>query len=301
MSLFALNGKGERTYISQVRQKEQYYCQICHQKLYIKGGNKVIRHFSHYPNRKCPDTFHYEEMSQWHQDWQEKFPLNTRETVIETKAEKHRADVFLAKPKTIIEFQHSHMTSREFSKRNSFYQSLGNRIVWLFDLQKEYAANNLKEDEKRPGCFKFISPYSTFEDFDCQNGPVTLFFQIKSNEILLVKWVSDRGFYYFSAYKISPVQFIKMCKGTLSKEDLLMCFPKKSIPYLFKHYRCKVMIVKNTITDYKFMLNKDPEEQFNKYHRIYGRKEDSFGEFAKKSEPIENALSPIWKMAWHKL
>ena len=71
-------------------------------------------------------------MSEWHFEWQSKFPIDSREVVVERDGVVHRADILIND--TVIEFQHSPINGEEFEARNSFYKNCGYRVVWLFDV-----------------------------------------------------------------------------------------------------------------------------------------------------------------------
>ena len=83
----------------------------------------------------CDDWDH--DMSEWHFSWQEKFPEECREVVVEYNGVKHRADILINN--TVIEFQHSPITAEEIKRRNDFYIACGYNVVWVFD-----ATNQIK-------------------------------------------------------------------------------------------------------------------------------------------------------------
>ena len=89
---------------------------------------------------ECTDHWHY-DMSEWHRKKQSYFPIENREVVLRHKNKIHRADILINK--TVIEFQHSPITAGEFMERNSFFNSLGLRIVWVFDISVAFESNNL--------------------------------------------------------------------------------------------------------------------------------------------------------------
>ena len=110
----------------------------------------IRAYFSHKKGTDC-DSFSH-DMSDWHLDWQMKFPIENREVVMEKDGIKHRADVFINN--TVIEFQHSPITAEEIAKRNEFYLSCGYKVIWIFD-----ADNQLKN-----GYGESIDPV------ECRNG-----------------------------------------------------------------------------------------------------------------------------------
>ena len=127
----ALNSNKERVQIENASINKEYFCPICGEKLIIKAiDSKSIRiHFAHKSKKDCDDFNH--DMSDWHYNWQCCFPENTREIVLENNGIKHRADILINN--TVIEFQHSPISTDEIRKRNEFYLSCGYDMLWVFD------------------------------------------------------------------------------------------------------------------------------------------------------------------------
>jgi len=119
--------------IEQIKQNSSYYCPCCGEPLIIKAKNSLaIRpHFAHKKGSDCDDFSH--DMSEWHLKWQQWFPKEFREVVVENNGEKHRADVLINN--TVIEFQHSPITAKEIARRNNFYLSCGYEVIWVFDAE----------------------------------------------------------------------------------------------------------------------------------------------------------------------
>ena len=133
----ALNQKKERVHISNTKKEEIYYCPICNEEVITRKGSINSHHFAHKNNSKCllNDGWHY-DMSDWHYDWQNQFPIENQEVVFNFNGKMHRADVFIND--TVIEFQHSPITEKEFNDRNKFYNNLGYKVIWIFDaLEKD--------------------------------------------------------------------------------------------------------------------------------------------------------------------
>lgn len=107
-----------------------YYCPLCGESVILKRGEIKVPHFAHKSVRDC-ESFH-KDMSEWHRNWQELFPIEHREVIVKNKlGEKHIADIGVYK--TVVEFQHSSISKEEFEKRNTFYTSMGYRVIWVFD------------------------------------------------------------------------------------------------------------------------------------------------------------------------
>ena len=137
----AVDEQKHKVSIMEAENGNNYYCPICGEKLTLKkNGKKKAPHFAHKPGSDCKD---WGDMSEWHLNWQEKFPKEFREVVMEYKGEKHRADICIEESELVIEFQHSPISREDFHKRNCFYMGLGYQMVWVFD-----AMNKIKDLEE---------------------------------------------------------------------------------------------------------------------------------------------------------
>lgn len=137
----AFNESGERVEIRDAAKNNKYFCPVCGESLTIRAADSlaVKMHFAHKRGTQCDDWKH--DMSEWHYNWQQRFPKEFREVVIENNGEKHRADILIGN--TVIEFQHSPITGEEINKRNQFYTSCGHSVFWVFD-----ATNKIKNINK---------------------------------------------------------------------------------------------------------------------------------------------------------
>ena len=128
----ALTKDNKRISIEEAISGETYYCPVCRNPVAVKAANSnnVRTHFAHKRNSLCLDDWKH-DMSDWHFEWQSKFPIESREVVVEKDGVVHRADILIND--TVIEFQHSPISGEEFESRNRFYKNCGYRVVWLFD------------------------------------------------------------------------------------------------------------------------------------------------------------------------
>jgi competence protein CoiA len=95
-------------------------CPQCDAEVIAKCGPLVTWHWAH----KVLDCDPWSEpMTQWHLDWQSRYPTDMCEVTIG----QHRADVCSAD--RVIEFQHSAIGADEIRERERFY----GRMVWVFD------------------------------------------------------------------------------------------------------------------------------------------------------------------------
>lgn len=161
--LIAHDSNNQRISIKNAVKGNEYFCPTCGESLIIKAKNSeaVKPYFSHRKDTLCTDNWGY-DMSEWHRAWQEKFPEECREVVLENNGIKHRADVFINN--VVIEFQHSPITYEEILERNMFYHSCGYPVVWVFDAMSP--SYKIKNKNHNNDC---IDPIKCNEDELCWN------------------------------------------------------------------------------------------------------------------------------------
>lgn len=178
---FANNEKGERTYILEANEDSRYYCPFCEAPMIQRRGQINIPHFAHAKGCLCTDNWKYEDMSEWHASWQERYPLVNREVAVINELGRHRADILINN--TVIEFQHSPMSAEEFQERNNFYTACGYKVIWLFDVRADYQADLTADDDKEKGEYYWKHAPKTLSGFDIY-GSVHVYFHLqdKTNE-----------------------------------------------------------------------------------------------------------------------
>lgn len=293
----ALNDNGKRIDIDEARIDETYYCPICHQPLLQKRGQVKAFHFAHHPSSDCLDHWHY-DMSAWHYTWQDRYASEEQEIVKEFLVKTHRADVLLEVEKTVIEFQHSEISISEFEDRNHFYNQLGYRVIWVFDMMEEYQRKDifLLDEKKSKEKYFYRYPKKIFASFDYRKEDVILFFQIAEEDIRLLKvtWTSPKGIYRFCADEFSLDEFLSFSRN----EKMEVVYPKSSIPYLLHDNQGVPIIVRNKDTREEYLVSPHAMDDYGKYHHIYGKTSNSFGEYHDKSVPIHDAMKPCWVIIW---
>ena len=192
-----------------------YRCPICERELVIRRGDKRRSFFAHKANEACTDSWNQEyDISEWHSEWQSMFPVVNQEVVVQIGDIKHRADVLTGK--TVIEFQHSRLSADMFNKRNAFYQNLGYKVVWLFDLTEEKTKEKISwEEQGNQALFRWKNPRNTITQYDLAVGQTELFFQVgdKDDKRCIVK--IDRCL---------ENSFTSFVGNWFSKEDFLQYF-----------------------------------------------------------------------------
>ncbi len=115
-------------------------CPACGCPVIQKRGDTNSHHFAH-DHRKGDKTLcTYDDnsndgnMSKWHRRMQGYFSDEQQEYVFtdEDTGEKHIADVYIKEKNTVLEFQYSSISEKEFLSRTNFHIKEGRRIAWLF-------------------------------------------------------------------------------------------------------------------------------------------------------------------------
>lgn len=229
-----------------------YFCPTCGEHLIVKAENSlaVHKHFAHRKGTQCTDDWNY-DMSEWHRAWQAKFPIECREVVKEKDGVKHRADVLINQ--TVIEFQHSPITSEEIAKRNDFYRSLGYQVVWVFDAEgqiKNSVGESLDPYKCSPTDLRwkrakeqFSKPfpnevdvfldYSTEISIPHEHGQTTRILlwlnRIDPNIISFHRLATKEQLFYISQYNFLKEYGALTDSSVLSITDILisLCYPKQ--------------------------------------------------------------------------
>ena len=167
--IVAYDKNKNRVHIDDAIRENKYYCPTCGEELSIKRGEIRVHHFSHLSTSSC-DGWHY-DMSEWHSSWQNQFPLESQEIIFEVDGQKHRADVFINN--TVIEFQHSKISTEEFNERNSFYTSLGYKVIWIFDATDAYLNREIETRINKDN-FRWNNPLIQLPNYDAKKIDVYL-------------------------------------------------------------------------------------------------------------------------------
>lgn len=184
MSLRAKDRFGKLTYIWDAVQGDPYFCQICGQPMMQRRCTDRIDHFAHYsPHGRtdivpCSDHWGYDK-TDWHMEWQKRFPADNIERVLELNGKKHIADVLVGD--LVIEFQHSSISLDEFTERNEFYTSLGYRVIWVFDLIDEYNDGKFAQTNYE-FYYKWAYAKKLFREMLFSRVKATIYFQLTDDE-----------------------------------------------------------------------------------------------------------------------
>lgn len=169
----------------------KYFCPSCHEELIIRNGNVRVQHFAHKSKNDCVNFDN--DMSEWRRNWQKKFPLRNREVVLKMDEDQEGTFAECCKRKIrrtdalcygyAIEFQNSPITSEEFNERTWFYNTLGKKVIWIFNMIQEYESGKIKyydewanrKDNGGKYCWNYAS--KTFTNYDSDDKDVILLFQ----------------------------------------------------------------------------------------------------------------------------
>lgn len=92
----ALNENNEKINVRYVIEGGKYFCPLCNEEVTFRKCTKKASHFAHKRGSDCSD---WGDMSEWHLSWQEKFPIECREVIVEKDGVKHRADILVKEKK----------------------------------------------------------------------------------------------------------------------------------------------------------------------------------------------------------
>lgn len=227
----------KRIYIERAQAGAIYFCEGCGSKLAAKNQGKQRRHhFAHIHSEHTSDIQKFcisesliredNQMSEWHQAWQEKYPESQREVVIKGAGGFfRRADVCIEKQKKVIEFQHSKITKDVFQSRNAFYTALGYQVLWVFDF----------DSPAIEGKYSFLDP-KKYDDFTkkmlngARGAQIVYKFDIDLYQSMLGTWKPQgdktvRIYFMFSdQYRNAQYRKISFVTGNLQKHYPMQFF-----------------------------------------------------------------------------
>lgn len=113
-------------------------CPFCHEEVLSKCGDIKVHHWAHVNKGMCDPW--WENKTEWHRKWQDKFPKEWQEVRIDDKDTGiwHVADV-CTPDGLVVEFQHSYMDENEKIARERFYTANAGDMVWVVDVDKKNA------------------------------------------------------------------------------------------------------------------------------------------------------------------
>ena len=236
--IIALDEEQCRVVASKAIKGGKYFCQGCGQHLCPKQGLVRRPHFAHLSGKACE---YITNKTEWHYEWQERFGLENSEIVFSYKGYKHIADIQIGNK--VIEFQHSRISERDVYERNSFYSYWGLKVVWIFDIRKDYEEQEIRCYEKRPGynwLYEWYKPKrSVLEALEMDAG---VFLQVTDNYLIKITWYPNGD------------NWVKLNKfaGNIMKKEYAIKRIKKSID---NNYKPKLIIPEDLLDEQIEMKN----------------------------------------------
>ena len=194
---YAFDKNNKRINVKYASSNTKYFCPECGEELLIRNGSINAHHFAHKKGSNCCIA---SDMSDWHIWWQNCFPDENQEIVVERNGKKRRADVVLGD--TVIEFQKSSMSKEEFNNRNRFYISCGYKVIWVFDFIERNLSNYDCSEHK----FIVKWRFSTLDDYSPYfSKNVSVFLHIgckyvfgqEIQKLIKIKWKPNNSFKIF--------------------------------------------------------------------------------------------------------
>ena len=103
-------------------------CPNCNSLVIGHKGKFKEKHWKHFKKQDCDSWI--EPITEWHLSWQNNFPEEYREVIIEINNIKHRADIRL-EDGLVIEIQNSPIKPEEIEAREKFYGE--NNMIWILN------------------------------------------------------------------------------------------------------------------------------------------------------------------------
>ena len=225
---YAVDSDHNRVSAEEAVKGTQYFCTTCGSEVIAKTrAEHRIAHFAHKNAGDCDSWQH--EMSDWHREWQEQFPLENREVDVRTENEIHRADVKIGN--TVVEFQHSPMTEAEFQVRNDFYNQCGCKVIWLFDATEDARNGKLVLSEARhfsdSDDVRWKYGRQTFRNFSSEDnlGRVEVFLQLRDDgseetEVRKVIRREEKEVRLSNRTPFTRNEFVQYCMETEADPDM---------------------------------------------------------------------------------
>ncbi len=309
----AFDENNQSVWIENAVSGKHYFCPMCAQPVFQKRGSERSPHFAHFPSNakyqyiKCVDSWTY-DMTDWHREWQERFPEECREVVVSDKSgKKHYADVLIND--TVIEFQHSSLSIDEFRDRNSFYTEAGYKVVWLFDISKEYIDGGYQHK------YTYSGIRTPLGKLDIKQEEAEIYVQFDDYKECIERMVYNGDHYFKTGNPCFSIQdFISTAKDNIqkllpyhepdlsNKPELVAEVQGNTIEELWNS-KYQFMVVGNKYTNQAmFIFGRNGVLQTNDYGQPEGYYAyyDKAWRYKSKKYAVKNAYLPIWKLVHFK-
>lgn len=127
-------------------------CLVCKKPVIAKCGKINKIHWAHIGNECLYDI---ESHNEWHISWKNFF--EKMGCVTEKKFDNFIADAYNPKTNTIIEYQHSTITSQEIIDRCKHHKNENRNIKWIFDYTNKYKNGHIEIRLKNKGNYLYYT------------------------------------------------------------------------------------------------------------------------------------------------
>lgn len=136
------------------KQSVQFYCPVCHKRVIIKAGTKLIAHFAHQSKSNCPSNeggegMYHEQGKLLLYQWLTRHTIDVSlEAYIPDIQQRPDILITLNQKKIAIEYQCSRISPKTIRERTEGYKSIGITPIWIVGAThfKRYKANSFKVD-----------------------------------------------------------------------------------------------------------------------------------------------------------
>lgn len=128
--------RGERVVASkQLSRSDEYFCPACSEPVFLRFGDSVCAHFSHYTDSRCSygsgESYAHMKLKL---DLYTAYKACGIPVDVEVDFKQRRADVVILTPQrnmVVLELQRSAISREEISARAAFYSSVGAAQAWI--------------------------------------------------------------------------------------------------------------------------------------------------------------------------
>ena len=218
-------------------------CPCCGTDLVAKCGEVYIHHWAH--KKKC-DDYWWENETEWHRNWKNKFPKEWQEVIQYAESgEKHIADVKTSNG-WVIEFQHSVIAREERDSRDYFY----NKLIWIVDGTRR--PTDVKQFQNLLNEAEFVS-----------NEPFILNVNYPEDCRLIKEWGSSKS----SVLVDFGSSLLGYRDGYSSTEDLWLIYPSHNEIFISNFSRKSfIEMMNNAQSDEVYKVLLDPiQKELDEY------------------------------------
>lgn len=140
--LYASRKSGIRVHVDDATHHDELKCPCCDSRVFAKRGHVKAHHFAHAPGTSCDiSNRRASKMTAWHRKWQDSCLPEFVEVRMFGDDGKiaHIADI-KTHSGTVVELQHSSMTTREAHERECFY---GHDMIWIVDADPDTTSSEV--------------------------------------------------------------------------------------------------------------------------------------------------------------